>query len=153
MKRPDATETHDAVNALAALAQPTRLDAFRLLVRCAPDGCYAGEIAATLGVPPATLSFHLKHLEQAGLVTSRRESRHIVYVADIAGARDLVRFLTQDCCGGRPEICGGLETDAGQSSAAQSSAHQSSAHRSLATRSHAKQSTAPEPAPTPHPRS
>lgn len=92
MKTHDATETDDAVSALAALAQPTRLDAFRLLMRRAPDGCYAGEIAAKLAVPPATLSFHLKPLEQAGLVTSRRESRRIVYVADIAGARDLGRL-------------------------------------------------------------
>lgn len=102
-------KTMYATKALAALAQPTRLDVFRLLMRCAPGGCYAGDIAAKLEVPPATLSFHLKHLEQAGLITSQRESRHIVYSADIAGTRDLLRFLTEDCCGGRPEICGGLE--------------------------------------------
>lgn len=102
-------KTMYATKALAALAQPTRLDVFRLLMRCTPSGCYAGDIAAKLEVPPATLSFHLKHLEQAGLITSQRESRHIVYSADIAGTRDLLRFLTEDCCGGRPEICGGLE--------------------------------------------
>jgi DNA-binding transcriptional ArsR family regulator len=102
-------KTTAATTALAALAQPTRLEVFRLMMRCAPDGCTAGDIAAKLEVPPATLSFHLKHLEQAGLVRSRRASRHIVYSADLAGARDLVRFLTEDCCGGRPEICGGLE--------------------------------------------
>ncbi|MBK1670278.1 hypothetical protein CKO28_19825 [Rhodovibrio sodomensis] len=102
-------KTTNATKALAALAQPTRLDAFRLLIRCAPDGQCAGDLAAKLQVPPATLSFHLRHLEQAGLVTSQRESRHIVYSADIAGTRDLLRFLTEDCCGGRPEVCGGLE--------------------------------------------
>ncbi|MBK1698510.1 ArsR/SmtB family transcription factor [Rhodovibrio salinarum] len=104
-------ETQTATTAFAALAQPTRLGIFRLLIRCAPDGCYAGDIAARLDVPPATLSFHLKQLEQAGLVRSRRESRHIVYAADIAGTRALLRFLTEDCCGGRPEICSDLKTD------------------------------------------
>lgn len=98
----------DAIAALAALAQPTRLGVFRLLMRTAPDGCCAGEIAAAIGVQPATLSFHLRHLEHAGLIRSRRSSRHIVYQADVAGARRLVHFLTEDCCGGRPEICEAL---------------------------------------------
>ena len=103
-------ETTAAVDALAALAQPTRLDAFRALVRAGPDGISAGGLARELDVPPATLSFHLRHLERAGLVTAERASRSIVYRADDAGMRALLSFLTRDCCGGRPEICGELAT-------------------------------------------
>lgn len=98
-------KSKNAIAALAALAQPTRLEVFRLLMRTAPDGCCAGEIAAAVGVQPATLSFHVRHLERAGLIRSRRASRHIIYQADVEGARRLVHFLTEDCCGGRPEIC------------------------------------------------
>ena len=101
-------ETNTAIEALAALAQATRLGIFRLLLRQGPSGLPAGEIAAALAVPPATLSFHLKQLEQAGLLTSRRDSRLIFYAADIEGIRRLLAFLTEDCCQGRPEICGAL---------------------------------------------
>jgi len=101
-------ETNVAIEALAALAQATRLEVFRLLLRHGPNGLPAGEIAAALEVPPATLSFHLKQLEQAGLLTSRRDSRLIYYAADIEGVRRLLSFLTEDCCRGRPEICGDL---------------------------------------------
>jgi len=107
--RPDVPDPDDtaraAILAFGALAQETRLAVFRLLMRAVPEGLAAGEIAARVAVPPATLSFHLRHLEQAGLVSRRRESRHVVYAADLDGARALVRFLTRDCCGGRPEIC------------------------------------------------
>jgi len=99
-------ETNTAIEALAALAQATRLGIFRLLLRQGPGGLPAGEIAAALAVPPATLSFHLKQLEQAGLLSSRRDSRLIYYAADIEGIRRLLAFLTEDCCQGRPEICG-----------------------------------------------
>lgn len=100
-----------AIEALAALAQGTRLEVFRRLLREGPKGLPAGEIAQALAVPPATLSFHLKQLERAGLLTSRRDSRLIYYAADIEGVRRLLSFLTRDCCQGRPEICGDLGVD------------------------------------------
>lgn len=101
-----------ATQALGALSQATRLAVFRLLVREGPDGLPAGEVARRLGVQPATLSFHLAQLEQAGLLVSRRESRRILYSADFAAMRALVGFLVDDCCHGRPEICAGLGRDA-----------------------------------------
>lgn len=93
---------------LAALAQPTRLEAFRLLVRHEPDGLPAGEIAAALAVPHNTLSAHLSVLARAGLVTSVRSSRSIVYRVDLGKFQEMVLFLLQDCCGGRPEVCAPL---------------------------------------------
>ncbi|GIL37815.1 ArsR/SmtB family transcription factor [Roseiterribacter gracilis] len=101
-------ETADAVTALGALAQETRLDVFRTLVKAGPSGLAAGEIAAHLGVAPSTLSFHLAHLERAGLLRSTRQQRSIVYAADFDGTRALLTFLTEDCCNGHPEICGDL---------------------------------------------
>lgn len=101
-------DTNSAIAALSALAQETRLKVFRLLVQAGPEGLAAGEIARMLKVPPATLSFHLNHLETAGLITSERQQRRIIYAADYAGMRGLLRFLTQDCCQGRPELCGDL---------------------------------------------
>jgi DNA-binding transcriptional ArsR family regulator len=98
-------ETETAVQALGALAQETRLAVFRLLVRAGPLGLPAGGIAERLGVPPATLSFHLKELSRAGLARSRRESRQIYYAAEFSLMRELLGFLTEDCCQGRPEIC------------------------------------------------
>jgi ArsR family transcriptional regulator, arsenate/arsenite/antimonite-responsive transcriptional repressor len=97
-----------AILALAALAQPTRLAVFRLLVRHEPDGIAAGGIARALAVPHNTLSSHLAILSRAGLARSERRSRSIVYRADLARLRDLTTFLLEDCCGGRPEICGPL---------------------------------------------
>jgi DNA-binding transcriptional ArsR family regulator len=99
-------ENKDAIEALAALAQETRLSVFRLLVQVGPNGLPAGAIARRLAVAPATLSFHLRELERAGLLLSRRESRQIFYATHIEGTRRLLDFLMQDCCGGRPEICG-----------------------------------------------
>lgn len=96
------------VRAFAALAQETRLTVFRLVMKAGPLGLPAGVIAETLDVPPATLSFHLKELARAGLVTARREGRRIYYAPDMAGTRDLIGFLTEDCCQGRPEICAPL---------------------------------------------
>ena len=97
-----------AIQALAALAQPTRLSVFRLLVREGPAGLPAGALAERLAVQPATLSFHLAQLERAGLLVSQRRSRQILYAADFARMRGLVAFLLDDCCHGRPEICAGL---------------------------------------------
>ncbi|MBI1775662.1 MAG: helix-turn-helix transcriptional regulator [Proteobacteria bacterium] len=101
-------EIENAVAALASLAQETRLGVFRLLVKQGPAGLAAGAIAERLGTPPATLSFHLTQLRHAGLVSFRRESRRLIYVADFDGMRALLGFLTRDCCQGRPEICGSL---------------------------------------------
>ena len=98
-------ETKDALAALSALAQETRLEVFRLLVRAGPTGLAAGAVAELIGVQPATLSFHLRELERAGLLTARRESRQIFYAPDFRGMRALLAFLTEDCCGGHPEIC------------------------------------------------
>jgi len=98
-------EKNDALGALAALAQETRLDIFRLLVASGPDGLAAGHIAARLGLQPATLSFHLKELKQAGLVTCRRDGRSLVYAADFDAMAGLMGFLGDNCCGGRPELC------------------------------------------------
>ena len=101
-------EMRSAIAALAALAQDTRLAVFRLLVEAGPNGLAAGVIASRLKVAPATLSFHLSQLERAGLLASRRNGRQILYAADIEGTRRLMAFLTEDCCGGRPELCGEL---------------------------------------------
>jgi ArsR family transcriptional regulator, arsenate/arsenite/antimonite-responsive transcriptional repressor len=94
-----------ASSALAAMAQPTRLSAFRLLVAHEPYGLAAGEIARSLGVPANTLSTHLAVLTHEGLITAERQSRSIVYRAQIARLRDLMLFLAKDCCGGRDELC------------------------------------------------
>jgi ArsR family transcriptional regulator len=98
-------DSTNAVPALGALAQETRLAIFRLLVEHGREGLPAGQIAERLGVPAATLSFHLAQLAHAGLVDSRRESRSIIYVVNVEQVNDLIRFLTEDCCGGRPELC------------------------------------------------
>jgi ArsR family transcriptional regulator len=93
------------ISALGALAQETRLDIFRLLVQRGPAGLAAGEIGERLGLPSATLSFHLNQLRFAGLVTSRRASRSIIYTANFKAMSDVLTYLTENCCGGRPELC------------------------------------------------
>jgi DNA-binding transcriptional ArsR family regulator len=94
-------DTKAAVRALAALAQESRLEVFRLLVQAGPQGLPAGEIAGSLGIPASTLSFHVKALQQAGLVESRQASRFVFYSARYAAMNDLVAFLGENCCGGR----------------------------------------------------
>lgn len=94
-----------AVDRLSALAQEARLRVFRLLVRTGAEGLPAGEIARELDVAPQTLSFHLKHLANAGLVESRREGRSLIYSLRVAGMRELLAFLSEDCCQGRRELC------------------------------------------------
>jgi DNA-binding transcriptional ArsR family regulator len=98
-------ELKSAVTALAALAQETRLSIFRLLVEAGPDGVSAGRIGETLNVPAATLSFHLKELARAGLVSSRQERQFIYYAVDFARMADLMDFLTRNCCQGMPQAC------------------------------------------------
>jgi DNA-binding transcriptional ArsR family regulator len=97
-----------AVTAFAALAHTNRLAVFRRLIESGPSGEAAGDIARALGIGPTALSFHLKELDRAGLVRSWRDGRFIRYSAEIEGMRQLLAFLTQDCCNGHPEICGGL---------------------------------------------
>lgn len=98
-------ESYAIIGALSALAQPTRLDAFRLLVHHEPDGLAAGEIARQLDVPQNTMSAHLGILSRAGLITSMRHSRSIVYRADLDALRSVMLFLVTDCCGARAELC------------------------------------------------
>lgn len=97
-----------AILALAALAQNTRLDVFRLLVSAEPVGLPAGEVARRLDVPHNTMSSHLSILSRAGLIRSERFSRSIVYRADLDALRSTIAFLLKDCCGGRAEICAPL---------------------------------------------
>ena len=97
-----------AIDSLAALAQETRLAAFRLLVEAGHDGMPAGEIARALGVPHNTLSTHLAILTRAGLVTAQRDSRRMIHAARLEGLGALMGFLLRDCCGGRPELCAPL---------------------------------------------
>jgi len=101
-------ENELAISALSALAQGTRLDTFRLLVRHEPDGLAAGEIARQLDVPQNTMSAHLGILTRAGLVRSERHSRSIIYRADLDGLRALTLFLLKDCCGGNAQVCAPL---------------------------------------------
>ncbi|WP_082471771.1 ArsR/SmtB family transcription factor [Rhizobium sp. Leaf321] len=101
-------ESEVAILALAALAQPTRLEAFRLLVRHEPDGLPAGDIARALAVPQNTMSAHLNILSRAGLVSSQRQSRVVTYRVEMETLRELVLFLLKDCCGGNAELCAPL---------------------------------------------
>lgn len=101
-------ETIEAAAAFAALSQETRLDLVRLLIAEGASGLAAGEIATRLAVPASTLSFHLAALERAGLTQSTRQGRQIVHAVRFNGLRRLLSFLTETCCGGRPELCGDL---------------------------------------------
>lgn len=97
-----------ATNALSALGHDGRLSVFRLLVRAGPDGMAAGEIARATGSLPNTLSANLNILAAAGLIASRRQGRSIIYTAGYDRMRELLAFLMDDCCGGKPEICAPL---------------------------------------------
>lgn len=101
-------ESELAVRRLSALAQEARLAVFRLLVKAGPAGLAAGEIARKLGVPANTMSAQLLVLSNAGLVGARREGRSIIYAVAFDAVRDLLVFLTRDCCGGRAEMCAPL---------------------------------------------
>ena len=99
-------EKSAALVALAALSQESRLDVFRLLVQAGADGMAAGLIGERLGLPSATLSFHLSHLKQSGLVKCRRESRSLIYTAEYAAMNGLLAYLTENCCQGDTSACG-----------------------------------------------
>lgn len=94
-----------ALAALAALGQDTRLEVFRLLVKCGEAGLPAGEIAARLNIVQNTMSAHLKVLAHAGLIRPERDGRTIRYLADMTGLRDLLAYLMEDCCNGSPDLC------------------------------------------------
>ena len=99
-------QDENVIAALAALAHVHRLAIFRLLVREGPSGMPAGEIAGHIGIGATAASFHLKELDRAGLITSTRQGRFVRYAVDVEGMRRLIAFLTEDCCEGRPELCG-----------------------------------------------
>ncbi|WP_174802292.1 ArsR/SmtB family transcription factor [Martelella limonii] len=101
----------DTIAALAALAQPTRLQTFRLLVAAEPEGIAAGVLAQQLAVPQNTMSAHLATLSRAGLATSTRDGRSIIYRADLDGLRSAMLFLVNDCCGGDAALCAPLIAD------------------------------------------
>ena len=94
-------ETNEAIEALSALAQETRLKIYRLLVVAGPRGMPAGRIGEELDLPPATLSFHLAHLARSGLARSRQEGRFVIYAADFQNMNELVGYLTENCCSGQ----------------------------------------------------
>lgn len=98
-------EISNVLEALTSLAHETRLAVYRLLVQVGDEGLSAGRIADTLGVPPSSLSHHLKDLKHAGLLTCRRDQRSLIYAANYDAMSGLLDFLLEDCCGGRPEIC------------------------------------------------
>ncbi len=101
-------EETNIIDRLAALAQPTRLRAFRALVDAGRDGLTSGALAEMSATPWSTLSSHLGRLEAAGLVRSRRSSRNVIYTVEIEAMRELLSYLAHDCCGGQPELCGDL---------------------------------------------
>jgi len=107
-------EIQFAVTALAALAQATRLQIFRLLVQAGPEGLPAGHIGQRLGLPPATLSFHLTQLRHAGLVNFRRSGRSLIYAAEYRAMSSLMAYLTENCCRGDAESCTGDVRDLDQ---------------------------------------
>ena len=98
-------EKRSVIAALGALAQETRLDIFRLLVQAGAGGMAAGQIGEQLGLPSATLSFHLTQLRQAELVTFRREGRSLIYAAEYQAMDGLIGFLTENCCGRGRDAC------------------------------------------------
>jgi ArsR family transcriptional regulator, arsenate/arsenite/antimonite-responsive transcriptional repressor len=113
MKKPDA------VVALAALAQESRLDAFRLLVQAGPEGMPAGQVSEALDISPNTLTFHFDRLREAGLVTVRRDGRSMIYSARYETMNGLLAYLTENCCQGRAEQCAPSRAKAPKSSARQ----------------------------------
>ncbi len=106
-------KSNEALVCLSALSQETRLALFRRLVKSGPRGEKAGKLAAAIGAPAPTLSFHLKELERAGLIAARRDGRHIIYTASYDRMRGLLDYLMKDCCAGKPEFCGAPRAEVG----------------------------------------
>lgn len=105
-------ENFTATTVFESLSSGVRLDVFRLLVKKGVEGMVAGEIATTLSIPPTNLSFHLKALTQAGLLSVTQEGRFQRYRANLALMLDLIAYLTEECCGGKPELCGDFNAQA-----------------------------------------
>jgi arsenate reductase len=101
-------ESSDAAFAFAALGQETRIDLLRVLLAAGPGGLAAGDLAGRLGVPPSTLSFHLRALDQAGLIAATRQGRSLIYEVQVARLRAIIAFLADACCDGDPSRCGDL---------------------------------------------
>lgn len=99
-------ELNNAVARFAALAQPSRLAILRSLIKAGTHGCTPSQLSTNLAIPASTLSFHLKELQQAGLVQGLKQGRSISYLADYGGLRGLIQFLLTDCCQGDPRLCG-----------------------------------------------
>jgi ArsR family transcriptional regulator, arsenate/arsenite/antimonite-responsive transcriptional repressor len=108
---PGYMDDHEVIAALAALAQSTRLNTFRLLVAREPEGVAAGELARLIEVPQNTMSTHLAILSRTNLIIGERQSRSIIYRANLARFREVALFLLKDCCGGRAELCAPLIAD------------------------------------------
>lgn len=100
-----AIKAASAVRIFESLSSPIRLQVYRTVVRRGPEGMVAGEIAETLDLPPANLSFHLKAMTQAGILTVMQEGRFQRYRADLGSMLDLAAYITEECCGGHPELC------------------------------------------------
>lgn len=109
-------EMKNVITSLAALAQESRLSVFRLLVQAGPQGMIASKIAEQLNIPPSSLSFHLKELTHAQLITPKQDGRFVIYSANFATMNALLAFLTENCCGGNP--CAPVCTPACDTSAA-----------------------------------
>lgn len=99
-------KTDEALTAFAALAHPKRLEAFRILVAAGPRGVSSGVLADKMDLRPSTMSVNLNQLARAGLVSAERDGKSVRYRANLESARGLIGFLFDDCCGGRPEVCG-----------------------------------------------
>ena len=125
-------EKTEAIAALAALAQESRLDVFRLLVQAGAEGVPAGRIAERLGLPAATLSFHLNQLRQAGLVTFRRDGRSLIYAAGYAAMNGLVAYLMENCCQGDAARCEARLCDPATATAAPAAASPGGRHEAPA---------------------
>jgi ArsR family transcriptional regulator, arsenate/arsenite/antimonite-responsive transcriptional repressor len=127
------SEPH-AISALAALAQPTRLAIFKLLIKHEPVGITAGVIAVTIGAPHNTLSSHLAILVRAGLLRSARDGRTIIYRSNVEGMRALIGFLVSDCCDGHPELCNLVAADVSKACCAPATKTQPKVNKTSAKR-------------------
>lgn len=101
-------QDHAAVEMLAALAHEHRIRIFRLLVKAGPSGMPSSSIAEAIGIGPTSASFHLKELDRCGLILATRQGRFVRYAVHVEGMRRLVAYLTEECCQGRPELCGSM---------------------------------------------
>jgi ArsR family transcriptional regulator, arsenate/arsenite/antimonite-responsive transcriptional repressor len=122
-----------ATTVFESLSSPVRLDVFRLLVRQGPGGLVAGEIAAALDVPPTNLSFHLKGMTHASLLTVEQEGRYQRYRANLALMAELIGYLTEECCAGNPGLCAELPGNAGCAPAAPATSAGTGKRRKTAT--------------------